>query len=60
MTGAGSRWSELTLLTGQGRSGTTWVGDLLSRHPDLRYLFEPCSIKYHPRLSTSDLALAGS
>lgn len=55
MRGAASRWGELTLLSGQGRSGTTWVGELLAGHPDLRYLFEPCSIKYHPPLPTSEL-----
>lgn len=31
----------VTFLLGCGRSGTTMLGDLFSRHPDVLYLFEP-------------------
>ena len=32
---------EWVLLTGQGRSGTTWLGSILNTHRDASYLFEP-------------------
>ncbi|MDZ7752518.1 MAG: sulfotransferase [Gammaproteobacteria bacterium] len=34
------------LLAGTGRSGTTWVGDVINHHNDFRVLFEP----FHSRL----------
>lgn len=30
-----------TLLAGSGRSGTTWVGEIIDRHHDHRVIFEP-------------------
>ena len=32
---------EWVLLTGQGRSGTTWIGSILNTHRDASYHFEP-------------------
>ena len=36
------------LVTGSHRSGSTWVGNMLSVPPDVAYVNEPFNIKYHP------------
>jgi len=37
-----------TLITGQPRSGTTWIGQILSTAPNTNYLFEPDNEKNNP------------
>jgi hypothetical protein len=46
--------SRLTLVTGLPRSGTTWSGKLIGSHPDVNYIFEPYSKRYHPELKHSE------
>lgn len=36
------------LVTGSHRSGSTWVGNMLSIQPAVAYVNEPFNIKYHP------------
>ncbi len=34
-------WQNIGALLGSGRSGSTWLGTILSSHPDVSYRFEP-------------------
>ena len=38
----------LTYVVGHARGGTTWLGELLGCHPDVRYIFEPFASQAHP------------
>lgn len=38
----------LTYVVGHSRGGTTWLGELLGCHPDVRYIFEPFASQAHP------------
>ncbi|MCB0738189.1 MAG: sulfotransferase [Bacteroidetes bacterium] len=46
--------NKLTILTGLPRSGTTWTGKMIGSHPEVNYIFEPFSKKYHPQLPDSE------
>jgi hypothetical protein len=48
-----SRNYKLILLTGFPRSGTTWLGEEIAKRYELDYIFEPFSVRYHPRLEHS-------
>ncbi len=37
----GGRATDTVLLAGSGRSGTTWLGEIIDRHHDHRVIFEP-------------------
>lgn len=36
------------LVTGSHRSGSTWVGKMLSSHPDIGYIYEPFNCNHYP------------
>jgi hypothetical protein len=38
----------LTYIIGHSRGGTTWLGELLGSHPEVRYIFEPFASQAHP------------
>jgi len=38
----------LTYVVGHSRGGTTWLGELLGSHPEVRYIFEPFASQAHP------------
>ena len=40
-----------TLLAGSGRSGTTWLGEILDRHHDHRVIFEPLRASLVPAVA---------
>ncbi len=42
------RFSEVVWLIGDGRSGSTWVSNLMLSQQNFRYLFEPFHYKLHP------------
>lgn len=42
------KYNNLIYLTGHCRGGTTWLGKLLSMHPDTHYIFEPFISTMHP------------
>jgi hypothetical protein len=46
---ATKRWRRLIFVTGHGRGGTTWLGDLLSLAENSGYIFEPLTHKRHPK-----------
>jgi hypothetical protein len=43
-------WRRTVVLAGTGRSGTTWVGDLLNSHNTYRVMFEPFHARKIPLL----------
>jgi hypothetical protein len=43
----------LILITGFPRSGTTWIGEQVAKRFEVDYIFEPFSIRYHPRFDHS-------
>jgi len=40
-------WSRLSYVAGHSRGGTTWLGELISLHPSLNYIFEPFASDAH-------------
>jgi hypothetical protein len=44
----GSDYRNTVLLAGVGRSGTTWVADVINYKKDRRYIFEPFAAEYVP------------
>ena len=51
-------WGELTLIAGLPRSGTTWLGEMVGQHPDVSYIFEPFTLRFHPDTPSKEIALA--
>ncbi|MFO0906596.1 MAG: sulfotransferase [Pirellulales bacterium] len=41
-------YAQLTYVVGHSRGGTTWLGELIACHRDLRYIFEPFASQAHP------------
>ena len=44
------------LVTGAHRSGTTWVGRMLSAHPQLAYISEPLNVWHRPGVMSAPVA----
>lgn len=51
------RCKALIYVVGHSRGGTTWLGSLLSLHPELRYIFEPFASQAHPYTGIDTQAL---
>ncbi len=47
--------SDTILVTGSGRSGTTWLGNIIGSCSGFLSLFEPFNYKYVPQINTSSL-----
>lgn len=45
---------KIILLTGFPRSGTTWIGEEISKRYDVDYIFEPFSIRLHPKMANAE------